>query len=90
MKISIILGVKVTRPNSMPEAEASEYVEDQLKVRKGKLVAMDIKLADDGFVELHPHYDSVIRIRRITGYLSEVKNFNPAKQDEAAARVVHE
>ena len=51
---------------------------------------MDVKLEGD-YVDLK--YEVVPipfqRIRRITGYLSEVKQFNDAKQDELKDRVKH-
>ena len=43
------------------------------------LIALDIKVDGDEEVVLTPHY-TIVRVRRITGYLSNVKNFNAAKK----------
>ena len=40
-------------------------------------------------VVVKPHYDTIVRVRRITGYLSTLPRFNDAKKKEAADRVSH-
>jgi ribonucleoside-triphosphate reductase len=49
---------------------------------------LDIDL-DGEDVVLKPHYDSIVRVRRITGYLSTLPRFNDAKRSEAKERVAH-
>ena len=82
-------GVQVTHPEDMPQAEAKAYVEDQINlVPSIKLVAMDLSI-DGKDVVIQPHYNTVNRVRRITGYLSTIKNFNDAKKAEEHDRIVH-
>lgn len=80
-------GTEVTCPDDMSLEEAEVYQKECID-SKHELVELEIKL-DDGEVELHPHYNTVKRVRRITGYLSNVENFNAAKKAEARDRVVH-
>jgi anaerobic ribonucleoside-triphosphate reductase activating protein len=81
--------VKVYCPDDMSAQEAREYVREQLDLKPGrKLVELAIKAQGDE-VLLEPHYDSVVRVRRITGYLSTIPRFNDAKREEEASRLKH-
>lgn len=81
--------VMVACPDEMPQQEAQEYVQEQLTIQPNrKLVEMDISL-DGEKVLLKPHYESIIRVRRITGYLSTLPRFNDAKRDEEKNRLKH-
>jgi hypothetical protein len=86
----IVDKVIVNYPSEMSEAEVLDYLKEELERAKvGKILAeLDITL-DGNDVELHPHYDSVVRIRRITGYLSTRPRFNDAKREEEFSRVTH-
>lgn len=90
-----IENIKVSYPDEMSIEEATYYLKSQLDYEKesgkvkSKLVALDIEL-DGSEVVLRPHYDTVIRTRRITGYLSTIPRFNDAKKAEEEARVKHE
>lgn len=82
-------GVRVIYPCIMGEAEAMGYLREQLTLRPDMRLA-ELEIALDGAeAVLRPHYDTVRRVRRITGYLSEVGNFGAAKAAEEAARVRH-
>ena len=83
----IVNNVKVNCNEEINEKEAAEYV-NMMKSPEKRLVELDIKIKDDD-VLLTPHYDTIVRVRRITGYLSNVKNFNAAKQEEQSDRVKH-
>ena len=81
--------VRVNCPDEMPQQEALEYIKEQLAVFPSrKLVEMEIALEGDQ-VRLEPHYDSIVRVRRITGYLSTIPRFNDAKKDEEKSRLRH-
>ena len=81
--------VTVSCPDEMHVQEAEQYVKEQLDMKPGqKLVEMSIKL-DGEDVVLQPHYDSVVRVRRITGYLSTIPRFNDAKKEEERNRLKH-
>ena len=83
----IVNNVKVNCNEEINEKEAAEYV-NLMKSPEKRLVELDIKIKDDD-VLLTPHYDTIVRVRRITGYLSNVKNFNAAKKSEQSDRVKH-
>lgn len=82
-------GVQVNCVDGITEQEASIYVAQQLEVMPHKtLLAVDLAL-DDNDVLVKPHYDSIVRVRRITGYLSTLPRFNDAKKKEVLDRVTH-
>ena len=82
-------SIHIYYPDDMSEAEALLYMKDQLAAKPGmRLVELKIKI-DGAEVLLEPHYDTIIRVRRITGYLSQIDNFNDAKKAEEKARVKH-
>lgn len=84
----MILGnVKINCNIEISEQEARTYF-NLMKSPEKRLVELDIKIKDDD-VLLTPHYDTIVRVRRITGYLSNVKNFNAAKRHEQSDRVKH-
>jgi len=81
--------VMVACPDEMSQQEAQIYVKEQLAIHPHrKLVEMDISL-DGEKVFLKPHYESIVRVRRITGYLSTLPRFNDAKRDEEKNRLKH-
>ena len=82
-------GVQVNCCDGITEQEASLYVGEQLQVMPHKtLLAVDLSL-DGEDVLVKPHYDSIVRVRRITGYLSTLPRFNDAKRKEVADRTTH-
>ena len=83
----IIDGVKINCNYEISEQEARSYF-SSVKSPEKRLVELDIKIKDDD-VLLTPHYDTIVRVRRITGYLSNVNNFNAAKRHEQSDRVKH-
>ena len=83
----ILDNVKINCNIEISEAEARSYF-NLMKSPEKRLVELDIKIKDDD-VLLTPHYDTIVRVRRITGYLSNVKNFNAAKRHEQSDRVKH-
>ena len=80
-------NVKVNCNEEISEKEAAEYV-NMMKSPEKRLVKLDVKIKDDDVI-LTPHYDTIVRVRRITGYLSNVNNFNAAKKSEQSDRVKH-
>ena len=83
----IVDNVKINCNIEISEQEALAYC-NLLKSPEKRLVELDITIEGDD-VNLKPHYDTIVRVRRITGYLSNVKNFNAAKKSEASDRVKH-
>ena len=83
----ILDNVKINCNIEISAEEARSYF-SLMKSPEKRLVELDIKIKDDD-VLLTPHYDTIVRVRRITGYLSNVKNFNAAKRHEQSDRVKH-
>lgn len=82
-------GVQVNHPEEMSQEEATAYVDNQLQFMPNRpLQALDLSI-EGNEVLLRPHYNTINRVRRITGYLSTIKNFNDAKKAEAHDRVKH-
>jgi anaerobic ribonucleoside-triphosphate reductase activating protein len=88
----LVNGVKVAADPALTNEEITAIVEDELQAwqRQGKNLGK-VELSVDGeeviikAVEKSP----VRRVRRITGYLSNVDNFNDAKRAECASRTTH-
>ena len=73
-------------------AEMTSIVEDELKLWKEnqkELARVELTLDGDNVVIKAVEKSPVRRVRRITGYLSNMENFNDAKQDELGARYKH-
>ncbi|NLH46287.1 MAG: hypothetical protein GX451_09215, partial [Acholeplasmataceae bacterium] len=82
-------GVQVNCSDGITEQEASIYVGEQLHVMPHKtLLSVDLSLEGNDIL-VKPHYDSIVRVRRITGYLSTLPRFNDAKKKEVSDRTVH-
>lgn len=77
--------VKVIFPPEISLQEAKAYLAG---ISKTNLVELELAL-DGDYVVIKPRYNTISRIRRITGYLSEVNNFNHAKKSEEHDRVKH-
>lgn len=88
----LVDGVYIVKPCDMTEEEALEYLNMERAAYKeqGKQLGRLSIRVDGAEVELESREKSPIRrIRRITGYLSEMDNFNQSKKAELAARVQH-
>ena len=77
--------VKLVFPPEISLQEAKAYLAG---ISKTNLVELELAL-DGDYVVIKPRYNTISRIRRITGYLSEVNNFNHAKKSEEHDRVKH-
>lgn len=89
----LVEGVYVEHPAEMTSEEAMFYAEEEIGLWREKGKYLDrVQIETDGsYVVVKAREKSPIkRIRRITGYLSEVSNFNDAKRAELADRTMHE
>ena len=85
----IIDNVKINCNIEISEAEARSYFNSEKQLRPNMtMLALDIEIAGDDVV-LTPHYDTVVRLRRITGYLSTLPRFGDSKKQEVHDRVSH-
>lgn len=89
--ISKIDNVEVIYPDEMKIEEVTVYLQEQQELNpKIRMTRLAIEFDHNKEnVYLHPTYDTITRTRRITGYLSNLKKFNDAKQAEANDRVTH-
>ncbi len=72
--------------------EVTTIVEEEMKLWKEKhkeLARVELSLDGDSVVVKAVEKSPVRRVRRITGYLSNMENFNDAKQAELGARYKH-
>ena len=87
--IKNIKNIKVEYPECMEDWEVQVYVEDAIATSRVDLARIDIKLIGDEVDVKSYERSPITRLRRVTGYLSRVSNFNDAKAAEVAARKVH-
>jgi anaerobic ribonucleoside-triphosphate reductase activating protein len=84
--------ITVTWPDEIEQEEAYTYVFDEIdlwKAKKKHLLSVTIEIDEDELVIRTDEHSPIKRVRRITGYLSEVDNFNPAKKSELSSRIMH-
>ena len=92
MKEMIYKGIIVSYSQEISEPEALQYVEQDIEafaIKRKKLAKVDIKLINDEIEIKSIEKSPIKRLRRITGYLSNVDNFNDAKQAEYKDRINH-
>ena len=90
----LIDGVKVSVEGleNFSEAEAKNYVDYVRERVDNPLTVLEIKMCDDGKVDLNykTQGEKFERIRRITGYLTgDLNSWNNAKRSEEHERVKH-
>lgn len=83
--------IEIFYSDELEENEVINYVKEELKLHpQMRLQRVDVTIDKDGYsVFVKPYYNTVTRIRRITGYLSSLPNFNDAKRAEERDRVSH-
>ncbi|MCX7970160.1 MAG: hypothetical protein N3A57_01150 [Negativicutes bacterium] len=87
-------GVAVTVDGEIGIEEMTAVVTEECEVmkreRNQEVASVHISVLGDDELEIITRPKSPIRrVRRITGYLSEIENFNSAKRAETDDRVVH-
>lgn len=88
----ILNGIQITADPSLTSEEISMLVEEEVKLWQNKnkaIASMEISLEGDNIVVQASEKSPVRRVRRITGYLSNIDNFNDAKKQECHDRVIH-
>ena len=65
-------GIKINCADGISQEEAAIYLNNQLQVMPHKtLLSLDLGL-DGNDVVVKPHYDTIVRVRRITSVLCRV------------------
>lgn len=88
----MVRDVPVEYPQAMSAEEATLYAEEELGrwAETNKQLGLVVIEVDGTEVVVRSSERSPIRrVRRITGYLSEVASFNDAKRAELKQKVVH-
>jgi len=88
----IINGVNIIAPAELSDHEIETVVNDEIKLWASKnktLAAVELSVEDDNILVTATEKSPIRRVRRITGYLSNMENFNDAKQAELAQRKTH-
>lgn len=90
----VVNGINVRADNNLSMQDIEFLVVDEnermQRERNQKLLSLEIVRINDEEVEITAKPQSDIRrLRRITGYLSEVENFNAAKRAEEHDRYKH-
>lgn len=86
---TIISGVTVEYPEDMPQDEAEKYAEAELALwsaNKKELGRINLEIDGSEVVVKTWEKSPIVRVRRITGYLSRIENFNDSKQAELSDR----
>lgn len=89
----LIDGVTVVADKSLPEGLVHGIVAEEkelMRNRKRKLGLVELRIIDGEEIEvLSKPRAEIKRLRRITGYLSDLDNFNKAKKSEMLDRYKH-
>ncbi len=88
----LVNGVRVSADPALNNEEIAALVQDEIRLwqqRNKTLGAVELSL-DGETIIIRGHEKSPIRrVRRITGYLSTIDQFNDAKRAECKDREVH-
>jgi len=85
-------NVTISFPESMARSEAEHYAREEIlhwQNKNKKLGRVEMEMEGDDVVIKAFEKSPIRRIRRITGYLSEIVNFNDAKVEELQDRFKH-
>lgn len=92
MLSTMVHQVAVSYDPSLSIDEITAIVKEELLLWKEKhkeLARVELSLDGENVVVKAVEKSPVRRVRRITGYLSNMDNFNDAKQDELSQRYRH-
>ena len=89
----IILGIPVTVLGAVSLAEANVLVSKEVALndpQERKITYIEITDVSSEEVDIEVTTEGAVKkLRRITGYLSDINNFNDPKRAELADRLVH-
>jgi hypothetical protein len=88
----IIEGINVVAAPELSDQEVYKIVNDEIKIwiSKNKTLAkIELSLDGENILVTAIEKSPIRRVRRITGYLSNMENFNDAKLSELNNRTKH-
>ena len=92
MITTMINQVVVTYDPELSMDEITAIVKEEVKLwgdKSKELARVEVTLDGDDIIVKSVEKSPVRRVRRITGYLSNIENFNDAKQEELSQRYKH-
>ena len=87
-----IQGVTVIADENLTQKEIELLVDQEIAEweKQGKKIAkIELLIDGDEVIVKADEKSNIRRVRRITGYLSNIENFNDAKRAECMDRVIH-
>jgi hypothetical protein len=88
----IIDGINIVATPELNDNEIQKVVQDEIKIWTSKnktLAKIELLLDGENIVVTAIEKSPIRRVRRITGYLSNMENFNDAKLSELNNRIKH-
>ena len=92
MEKDVINGVTIERDERIGLEEAMHYLaneQEEWKAKGKELARIELILDGDMVIIKAVEKSPVKRVRRITGYLSNMENFNDSKLEELRERKTH-
>lgn len=89
----LVDGVKVVADPALTQNEIACFVAEEKRLwesRSKKLGQLELNIDGDEIIVKATEKSPIRRVRRITGYLSSIDNFNDAKTSECNDRARHD
>lgn len=88
----VVNGIQVTADPRLSREEINQFIaeEQQLWISRNKTLGqVELRIEQDEVIVKATEKSPIRRVRRITGYLSSITNFNDAKVAECSDRTQH-
>jgi len=88
----VVNGIQVTAAPELTNEEINSVVVEEQRLwteQNKKLGSVTLSLENNEIVVKTTEKSDIKRVRRITGYLSSLDNFNDAKREECSKRHCH-
>ena len=89
----VVNGIQVTADPRLSREEINQYITEEKQLwdsRNKQLGQIELSIEQDEVVVKATEKSPIRRVRRITGYLSSIDNFNDAKVAECTDRAKHQ
>ncbi len=89
----VVSGIQVIADPRLSREEINQYIDEEKQLwdsRNKQLGQIELSIEHDDVVVKTMEKSPIRRVRRITGYLSSIDNFNDAKVAECTDRTKHQ
>ena len=89
----VVKGIQVIADPRLSREEINQYLDEEKQLwdsRNKQLGQIELSIEQDEVVVKAMEKSPIRRVRRITGYLSSIDNFNDAKVAECSDRTKHQ